>query len=471
MQTVKLGSIGSAVKTLQKLLNEKIKAGLKTDGIFGKKTRDAVRVYQTANRLASDGIVGRMTWAKLQGQPTSVKTRPVDYKQYDSRWGKKLYTSTGNKSQTMASSACGPTAMADVVATFFDTNVTPYDLAQIAVKRGYRTVNSGTAWNFFDYMATQYDFSAYKRTTSHTALTDALSKGALVIASMAPGYWTKGGHFICVWDYDGTYIHACDPASATRKKQKFAAFKKERKCYFLFYPPVGWNNADDEPESPVVPKPTIAPPPPVIPPVLPPPYAGPTGIYDISKWQGSVNWSKVKASNKAGLMICRAGYGQNTKDVRFEEYIVGLKKYQIPYAAYWFSYATSAAGAEREAESFYKTASPHNPLFYVMDAEDRRVDGSYINAFARKLRAISGGAKIGLYVANHLFAEYQKEGMDLTLWDFFWIPKYVKDSPPTHRPCDLWQYGGSKVDGFGGSIDTNKIPASGRYGIEWYLGL
>lgn len=468
MQTLRKGSKGSAVKTLQKLLNEKNKDGLKVDGDFGKLTKAAVKKYQTENRLESDGIVGTITWAHLQEQSLLVKKRPVDYKQYDGKWGSKLYTSTGNKTQTMASSACGPTAMADVVATFFDTNVTPYTLAQIAVKKGYRTVNSGTSWNFFKFMATQYEFSAFKQTSDHAAFLDALSKGALVVCSMGPGYWTNGGHFICAWKYDGTYIYANDPASGTRTKQKFAAFKSQRKQYFIFYPPVGWNKPVDVDDDVFVTPPPAIPNPPVEPPK---PYSGPMGIYDISKWQGSVNWSKVKASNKVGLMICRAGYGQNTKDPRFEEYMAGLKKYQIPYAAYWFSYATSVAGAEREAESFYKIASPHKPLFYVMDAEDRRVDGSYINAFAKKLRAISGGAKIGLYVANHLFSEYKKEGMNTSLWDFIWIPKYIKDSPPTHRPCDLWQYGGSWMAGFSGNIDSNKIPSSGRFDIEWFLGL
>lgn len=77
------------------------------------------------------------------------------------------------------------------------------------------------------------------------------------------------------------------------------------------------------------------------------------GFYDISKWQGKVNWKKVKDSNKVGLMIARAGFGQKTVDERFEEYMVGLKQYGIPYAAYWFSYAVSEEGAE-EAESFIK---------------------------------------------------------------------------------------------------------------------
>ncbi len=36
------------------------------DGIFGAKTEDAVRRYQTSRGLASDGIIGCNTWRSLQ---------------------------------------------------------------------------------------------------------------------------------------------------------------------------------------------------------------------------------------------------------------------------------------------------------------------------------------------------------------------------------------------------------------------
>lgn len=54
---------------------------------------------------------------------------------------------------------------------------------------------------------------------------------------MGPGFWTKGGHFICLWRTDDTYMYANDPASNVRKKQKLAAFESQRKQFFIFYPP------------------------------------------------------------------------------------------------------------------------------------------------------------------------------------------------------------------------------------------
>lgn len=64
MNTVKNGSKGADVKSLQEALN-KLGYGLTADGIFGPKTEAAVKDYQKKNGLDADGIVGPKTWAKL----------------------------------------------------------------------------------------------------------------------------------------------------------------------------------------------------------------------------------------------------------------------------------------------------------------------------------------------------------------------------------------------------------------------
>ena len=38
---------------------------LKTDGIFGTKTEEAVEAFQADNGLVVDGVVGSKTWGKL----------------------------------------------------------------------------------------------------------------------------------------------------------------------------------------------------------------------------------------------------------------------------------------------------------------------------------------------------------------------------------------------------------------------
>ena len=70
---VSYGSQGSDVTELQKLLN-KNGYTLDEDGIFGNKTRDAVRDYQQKNGLAVDGIVGDITWGSLTKDINSTDT-------------------------------------------------------------------------------------------------------------------------------------------------------------------------------------------------------------------------------------------------------------------------------------------------------------------------------------------------------------------------------------------------------------
>lgn len=68
--TVKLGSKGDAVKTLQtklKKLGYKGKDGkeLVCDGDFGANTEFALKAFQKKKSLVADGIAGPKTWAKL----------------------------------------------------------------------------------------------------------------------------------------------------------------------------------------------------------------------------------------------------------------------------------------------------------------------------------------------------------------------------------------------------------------------
>ena len=61
---LQLGAKGSAVKTLQQLLN---KAGVQcaTDGDFGPKTEAAVKQFQKKVGLQETGIVNHKTWSRI----------------------------------------------------------------------------------------------------------------------------------------------------------------------------------------------------------------------------------------------------------------------------------------------------------------------------------------------------------------------------------------------------------------------
>ena len=85
--TVYSGSRGESVKTLQEKLNAKGFNAGSVDGIFGKNTQAAVMAFQKANGLAADGIVGKLTWAKLYdttaalpAASTATGTQPMVYR-------------------------------------------------------------------------------------------------------------------------------------------------------------------------------------------------------------------------------------------------------------------------------------------------------------------------------------------------------------------------------------------------------
>lgn len=235
MKTLKKGSKGEEVLILKGWLS-----ALDPGDEFGEQTEEAVRNFQELKGLKADGIVGPLTWEALTASaapdaPAGSYVQPVDYKQGDKRWAGVMYSNHNDKKQTIKSSGCGPTAMADIVATVKDPKITPVEMAEFALKKGCRTDSSGTAWSYFPKVADEYGFARYKKCSSLADLKECLDTGGYIVASMGKGYWTTGGHYICVWKYDGTYIYANDPASAKRTKQKITDFMKQRKAFFCFW--------------------------------------------------------------------------------------------------------------------------------------------------------------------------------------------------------------------------------------------
>ena len=205
-------------------------------------------------------------------------------------------------------------------------------------------------------------------------------------------------HYIVARGYDENgYIYANDPNNKTMpRKQHQDKFSTCLKQAFIFWPKVSVNKPDEtKGEQVVVNEPAknqenVA--------------SGATGtnIIDISKWQGNIDFSKTKKD--VALIIARASCGSD-KDVKFDEYAKAMNEQGIPFGVYCFSYAGTVAKAQDEAQKIVKYASAYNPLFYVMDAEEEKITTEAIKAFANELRK-QGAKKIGCYVANHRYKEY-----------------------------------------------------------------
>ena len=71
---------------------------------------------------------------------------------------------------------------------------------------------------------------------------------------------------------------------------------------------------------------------------------------DVSKWQGEINWSKVKNAGIQFAMI-RASFGWDEyKDKFFEYNYKNAKEVGVAVGAYHYSYATTPEEAVKEAD-------------------------------------------------------------------------------------------------------------------------
>lgn len=195
-------------------------------------------------------------------------------------------------------------------------------------------------------------------------------------------------------------------------------------------------------------------------------------IIDISKWQGTIDFEVLKP--EVAFVIARASCGSD-KDVKIDEYATAMNKLGIPFGVYCYSYAGDDAKAKDEAQKIVKYASQYKPLFYVMDAEENKINNSAIKTFAKELRN-QGATKIGCYCAHNHYKDYEFDSVR-SLWDFIWIPRYgsndgtQKGSTIPAYACDLWQYTSKgSIKGISGNVDMNVITGLG-HDLNWFLGI
>lgn len=189
--------------------------------------------------------------------------KPVSYLQTDPRWRYHNYSAKGEKTN-IGESGCGPTAMAMVLATWADKNVTPLTECDWALAHGYKAPHQGTYYGYFTPAAKRYGLvceqlnysSVYNNLAApvHTTARNALLKGnTLVIACMGPGTWTRSGHFVLVYNIDtaNNKVYINDPASTAtnRTKGNYRTFCSQVKYYFVIYGPKNNGPSDNDPNK------------------------------------------------------------------------------------------------------------------------------------------------------------------------------------------------------------------------------
>ena len=116
----------------------------------------------------------------------------------------------------------------------------------------------------------------------------------------------------------------------------------------------------------------------------------------------------------------------------------------------------------KEAEEFYKAASPYKPTYYWLDVEEKTMKdmNAGVEAFRAKLQAL-GAKNIGLYIGTYFMEEHSISTDKFTA---LWIPTYGFDdgyynaAPDTNTEYDLHQYTSQgQLNGFSHYLDLNQI--------------
>ncbi len=118
--------------------------------------------------------------------------------QWDERWAYEDYG--GNY---LGLNGCGPTCMSMIVCGLTgDTRWNPYEMAQFADDEGYYYPGSGTSWSFMTEGAREFGLHAEEGEMTSEYILKRLSEDTPMIASMRPGDFTTGGHYIVLTGID-----------------------------------------------------------------------------------------------------------------------------------------------------------------------------------------------------------------------------------------------------------------------------
>lgn len=185
---------------------------------------------------------------------------------------------------------------------------------------------------------------------------------------------------------------------------------------------------------------------------------------DVSKYQGIIDWAKVKASGIRFAML-RAGWshygGGITVDECFHENIKGATKAGIDVGVYVYSYDRSVGAAVISAKAVIDLLKPYKlsyPVAYDIEYEkwNTSVGKGKINtdltiAFLEEIK--KAGYYPMVYASKDFYENYLVESR-LLGYDK-WVAQYAT-ACTYQKPYTIWQRSSSgTVDGIKGNVDLN----------------
>lgn len=185
---------------------------------------------------------------------------------------------------------------------------------------------------------------------------------------------------------------------------------------------------------------------------------------DVSKWQGSPDFGKVRDAGYSFVMVKASQGGSRDypfpfKDPEFDKNMLRLADTpgELYAGAYHYMIAQTAQQARREAEFFVKTLRPyteHLQLWAAVDIEldtvtvDRKTYSEALAAFTDTVRA--AGFRPMIYTAEwYINAHLETLPENVPLW--------LCDLQSTTWPkgAQLWQWAQGDVPGIEGTVDLN----------------
>jgi GH25 family lysozyme M1 (1,4-beta-N-acetylmuramidase) len=192
-------------------------------------------------------------------------------------------------------------------------------------------------------------------------------------------------------------------------------------------------------------------------------------IADLSKWQGDIDFGKLKS--QVDFVILRVQAGYTTHDQKYKEYVAGCKANGIPFGTYAYFKGVSVPDSIAEAKCAMELTDPESK-FFALDIEEKTTldlvnsGQAFIDYLKNK-----GVQKVGLYSGENFF---KNNNLGAIKCDFVWIARYGTNDGQQHDaptiPCDLWQYTSvGKLDGINGNVDLNVL--TGTKPLEYFTGV
>ena len=188
---------------------------------------------------------------------------------------------------------------------------------------------------------------------------------------------------------------------------------------------------------------------------------------DVSKWNGEIDWDKVKDAG-VEFAIVRAGYrgsvsGSLVQDPYFETNMRGAVAAEVPTGVYFFTQAVNEVEAVEEASMVLELIRKYKvdyPIFIDTEGAggDGRADGLDVEtrtlvceAFCRTIE--NAGYTAGVYGSRNWYNN-RLETKRLDNY-FIWLAEY-RSVPLYKGYYQMWQYTSKgKIDGIDGDVDMN----------------